>query len=90
MKIAILSRGPSLYSTRRLKEAALAKGHDIRVLNTLRFSIQVEQGKPELFYRGQKLSHYDGVIWYTGDDNVTRTRRTPSRSRATSCARSRS
>ena len=62
MKIAILSRGPSLYSTRRLKEAALGKGHDIRVLNTLRFSIQVEQGKPALFYRGQKLSHYDGVI----------------------------
>ena len=35
MKIAILSRSGSLYSTRRLIEAAEARGHEIRVLDTL-------------------------------------------------------
>ena len=62
MKIAILSRGPRLYSTRRLKEAAVARGHDAKVLNTLSFSIEVEQGQPSLYYKNRKLSDYDAVI----------------------------
>jgi len=62
MKIAILSRSPKAYSTRRLKEAGLKRGHQVKVLNTLRFSISVEEDAPELFFRGKKLSTYDGVI----------------------------
>ena len=62
MKIAILSRGASIYSTRRLKEAAAARGHDVRVLDTLKFSLSVEHQHPALFYNGKKLSAYDGVI----------------------------
>lgn len=62
MKIAILSRGPNLYSTRRLKEAAIARGHDTKVLNTLSCSIEVETGSPRLYYRHKKLSSYDAVI----------------------------
>ena len=62
MKVAILSRGPGLYSTRRIKEAALARGHLVRVLNPLRFSILVEQGKPALHYKQERLSRYDAVI----------------------------
>ena len=62
MRIAILSRGPRLYSTRRLKEAATARGHEARVLNTLSFSIEIEQGHPHLFYRGRALASYDAVI----------------------------
>ncbi len=62
MKIAILSRGPRLYSTRRLKEAALAGGHKAKVLNTLSFSIEVEQGHPSLYYKNKRLSDYDAVI----------------------------
>ncbi len=62
MRIAILSRGPGLYSTRRLKEAALARGHEGRVLNTLSFSIEVEQGDPRLFYKNRALTNYDAVI----------------------------
>jgi len=30
MRIAILSRGPRLYSTRRLREAAIERGHKAR------------------------------------------------------------
>jgi len=62
MKLAILSRSPRCYSTRRLKEAAETRGHKAKVLDTLRFSIDLEQGDPDLFYRSKQLSHYDAVI----------------------------
>ncbi len=62
MKIAILSCGPNSYSTRRLKEAALSRGHDVKVLNTLRFAIDLDKGRPDLYYRGKPLSSYDVVI----------------------------
>lgn len=62
MKIVILSRARHSYSTRRLREACLTRGHKVRVLDTLRFSMSVEQGHPELFYRDKVLSRYDAVI----------------------------
>ncbi len=62
MKIAILSRGPRLYSTKRLREACKKRGHKAYVLDTLKFSIDVEKGNPDLYYNGKNLSHYDAVI----------------------------
>jgi ribosomal protein S6--L-glutamate ligase len=62
MRIAILSRSPRLYSTRRLREAAQARGHEARVLNTLSCSIEVAQGSPRLYYKNKKLSRFDAVI----------------------------
>ncbi len=62
MKLAILSRGPNSYSTRRLKEAALQRDHDVRVLNTLKFAIDLQQGSPDLYYRQKALSAYDAVL----------------------------
>lgn len=62
MKIAILSRSPRCYSTRRLREEILGRGHECKVLDTLRLSIEVEEGAPSLFYRQKPLSRYDGVI----------------------------
>ncbi len=62
MKIGILSCSPNCYSTRRLKEAAESRGHKAKVLNTLRFSIDLDKGQPDLFYRGKSLSHYDAII----------------------------
>ena len=62
MKLAILSRAPRAYSTRRLKAAALARGHQVRVLNTLRFAIDLSGDEPDLQYRGKQLSHYDAVL----------------------------
>jgi len=62
MKIAILSRSRTLYSTRRLREACVARGHEARVLNPLYFTIDLEQEDPQLFYRQKPLSHYDAVI----------------------------
>lgn len=62
MKIGILSRGPRLYSTRRLVEAGRARGHQTGVLNTLKFSIALEQENPDLLYRGKPLAHHDAII----------------------------
>jgi len=62
MRIAVLSRGPKLYSTRRLKEAAEKRGHEARVLNPLSCSIEVAKGSPRLYYKNQLLSSYDAVI----------------------------
>jgi ribosomal protein S6--L-glutamate ligase len=62
MRIAILSRGPRLYSTRRLREACKDRGHDALVLNPMRFAIDVEQGHPDLYFKGKRLRDYDAVI----------------------------
>lgn len=62
MKLAILSCGPKSYSTRRLKEAALERGYDVKVLNTLKFAIDLDRGSPDLFFRQKHLSHYDAVL----------------------------
>ncbi len=53
---------PRCYSTRRLKEAALIRGHSCKVLNTLKFAISLDSEQPELFYRGRRLSHYDAIV----------------------------
>ncbi len=62
MKLAILSCGPNSYSTRRLKEAAESRGHKVKVLNTLKFAIDLERGSPDLYYQQKQLSHYDAVL----------------------------
>jgi len=62
MKIGILSRAPKSYSTRRLKQAALEKGHKAKVLDTLRFSIELREGEPDLFFRSKQLSEYDAIL----------------------------
>jgi len=62
MKIAILSVNPNSYSTKRLRAAAVERGHVPKVLNTLKFSISLEQEAPELYFRGRRLSTYDAVI----------------------------
>ncbi|MCW8845042.1 MAG: 30S ribosomal protein S6--L-glutamate ligase [Gammaproteobacteria bacterium] len=62
MKLAILSCGPNSYSTRRLKEAALERKYDVKVLNTLKFAIDLEEGSPDLYYRQKSLAHYDAVL----------------------------
>jgi ribosomal protein S6--L-glutamate ligase len=62
LKIAILSRNPRLYSTRRLIEAAKARGHEARVRDVLRFTISLEEEYPDLYYNGKPLSRYDAAI----------------------------
>ncbi len=62
MKLAILSRAPRSYSTQRLKMAALDRGHNCKVLNTLRFAIDLSGDLPDLQFQGKPLSDYDAII----------------------------
>jgi ribosomal protein S6--L-glutamate ligase len=62
MQLAILSRAPNAYSTRRLKAAARERGHTARILNTLRFAIDLSGDEPDLQYRGRPLPDYDAVL----------------------------
>lgn len=62
MKLAILSCSPKSYSTRRLREASEQRGHNVKVLNTLKFAIDLEQGKPDLYFHQKQLSGYDAVL----------------------------
>ncbi|MCR6701279.1 MAG: 30S ribosomal protein S6--L-glutamate ligase [Dokdonella sp.] len=62
MKIAILSRNASLYSTSRLVEAARARGHQARVLDPLRCYLRIAPGAFEMHYKGRVLGGFDAVI----------------------------
>ena len=62
MRIAILSRNPALYSTRRLVEAAEARGHAVEVLDTLRCTGHLTQTGPEVHYEGAKIDPPDVLI----------------------------
>ena len=62
MKIAMMARNPSLYSHRRLKEAAEARGHELDIINTLRCYMNIASRRPEIYYNGEKLPFYDAVI----------------------------
>ncbi|MFN2309457.1 MAG: 30S ribosomal protein S6--L-glutamate ligase [Gammaproteobacteria bacterium] len=62
MKIAILSRKKTLYSTQRLVEAAQQRGHEAQVIDTLRCYMNIASHKPEIHYRGENLTGFDAVI----------------------------
>ena len=70
MKIAILSRGPKLYSTSRLKEAGLARGHKVQVVDYLRCSMDITSHRPKMFYKGEPLEGFDAVIPRIGASNT--------------------
>ena len=62
MKIAILSRNKNLYSTRRLKEAGEAKGHEVDVIDTLHCYMDITSNKPTVRFKGKELPKYDAII----------------------------
>ena len=62
MKIAILSRNARLYSTKRLVDAARARGHSVRVLDPLRCYMRIAAGTFEIHYKGSVLHGIDAVI----------------------------
>lgn len=62
MRIAILSKGGKNYSTRRLKEVAKARGHEVRVINYAKCYVSIEKDKPVIRYKGESLDHFDAII----------------------------
>jgi ribosomal protein S6--L-glutamate ligase len=62
MKIALLTREPNNYSSRRLKEAATARGHKMVGLNVMKMGLQLDDTGPSIVIKGRPLSSYDAVI----------------------------
>ncbi|WMN58316.1 30S ribosomal protein S6--L-glutamate ligase [Pseudoalteromonas xiamenensis] len=62
MKIGVLSRNKSLYSTKRLIEAAQQRGHEVEVIDALRCYMNINSDKPEIHYQGEELTNFDAVI----------------------------
>ncbi|MBI2026534.1 MAG: 30S ribosomal protein S6--L-glutamate ligase [Deltaproteobacteria bacterium] len=62
MKIGILSQKASLYSTRRLVEAAKQKGHEVVVMDPLHCHMNITSKKPMIHYRDKDLKDFDAII----------------------------
>jgi ribosomal protein S6--L-glutamate ligase len=62
MKIAILSRNSSLYSTRRLVEAGKSRGHNIEVIDTLKCYMDITSTKPMVHFQDRALEDFDAII----------------------------
>lgn len=62
MKIGILSRKKDLYSTRRLCEAAEARGHQVSVIDPLRCYMNISARRPTIHYKGAPLEGFDAII----------------------------
>ncbi len=62
MKITILSRKADLYSTRRLREAAETRGHDVQIIDYLRCYMNITSKKPSIHYKGDVLELFDAII----------------------------
>jgi ribosomal protein S6--L-glutamate ligase len=62
MRIVILSRDRNLYSTRRLVEAAEQRGHDVMVIDHMKCTLAIEQGRPHIYYDGKEIKDVQGVI----------------------------
>ncbi|WP_186756064.1 30S ribosomal protein S6--L-glutamate ligase [Echinicola salinicaeni] len=62
MRIAVLSRNPNLYSTRRLKEAIEDAGHEALIIDHSLCDLVIEQEGPSIFYKGEKLKDIQAII----------------------------
>ena len=62
MKIAVLSRNKNLYSTRRLVEEGINRGHEVRVIDCLHCSMNITSAKPQIHYHEEVLEDFDVVI----------------------------
>lgn len=62
LKIAVLSRNKTLYSTRRLMESIQYRGHEAVILDHLKCDIVIEQDKPSIYYMGNSVEEIDAVI----------------------------
>lgn len=62
MNIGILSRNPKIYSTHRLVKAAIARGHQVRVVDPLRCYMNITSSNPMVHYRDQLLDDFNVII----------------------------
>jgi ribosomal protein S6--L-glutamate ligase len=60
--ITVLSRSPSIYTTRRLAQAARARGHRVRVLNPVEVEMGLGGKRAGLYHKRKPLARTDVVI----------------------------
>ena len=57
LRLAVLSRGPRLYSTRRLVEEARERSLDVAIIDPLTCSMFVDEGRVEVLVNGEPFEH---------------------------------
>jgi len=62
MKIAILSKGPGNHSTKRIKEEAVKRGHEVQIINYAECEARIEKNNPVVTYNGDILTGFDAII----------------------------
>lgn len=62
MNLKVLSRNSQLYSTRRLVEAGIKRGHSVEVIDPLMCDLIIEKERPTVYYRGRSLETTDAII----------------------------
>lgn len=62
MKIAILSKGAANYSTKRLKEEAQKRGHEVRIINYAKCYVTLERGNPVVHFGSKEVRDVDVII----------------------------
>lgn len=62
MKIAILSNGNGNYSTKRLRDVAKARGHEVKIIKYRECYVSIETDNPRVSYRGEDLEQFDAII----------------------------
>jgi ribosomal protein S6--L-glutamate ligase len=62
MKIAVLSTNPDLYSTRRLVEAGIERGHEMPIYNHKRCYMNIVSSDPSVHYNGEAIEGVDAII----------------------------
>ncbi|HEY9827096.1 MAG TPA: 30S ribosomal protein S6--L-glutamate ligase, partial [Stenomitos sp.] len=62
MKVAILSQDASIYSTKRLTEACLQRGHEVQVVDFLRCTLLLHPHHAQMWHKGSLCPHFDVVI----------------------------
>lgn len=62
MRIAILSNGTGNYSTKRLRDVARARGHEVKIIKYRECYVSIETDNPRVSYRGEDLEQFDAII----------------------------
>jgi ribosomal protein S6--L-glutamate ligase len=71
LRIALLTREPASYSSNRIKDSALARGHSVDVIDTARCYLSINSAAPAIHHDGEALPFYDAVIPRIGS-SITR------------------
>lgn len=62
LRVAVLSREPNSYSTKRLVHEGEERGHTVEIIDTTRCYMAINALAPEIHYDGKRLPRYDVVI----------------------------